>query len=104
METRRELRQAARELMKSESVAPSKAIVDLLDEEPLEVEIATTLLYEHCHYSYRQIRHSHGYWWIPGHAPSPALHPADAGIHHAPRLRNAARCGRCRSAPSLSDR
>src|SRR6267378_4380018 len=58
METRRELRQAARELMKNESVAPSKAIVDLLDEEPLEVEIATTLLYEHCHYSYRQIRQS----------------------------------------------
>jgi thymidylate synthase ThyX len=56
METRRELRQAASELMKSEQLAPSKAIVDLLDEEPLEVEIATTLLYEHCHHSYRQIR------------------------------------------------
>src|SRR6202050_3897949 len=56
IETRRELRQAALELMKSESVAPSKAIVDLLDEEPLEVEIATTLLYEHCHHSYRQVR------------------------------------------------
>src|SRR6202045_1589813 len=56
METRRELRQAARELMADEPLAPSKAIVDLLDEEPLEVEIATTLLYEHCHHSYRQIR------------------------------------------------
>jgi thymidylate synthase ThyX len=56
METRRELRQAARELMEHEQLAPSKAIVDLLDEEPLEVEIATTLLYEHCHHSYRQIR------------------------------------------------
>jgi thymidylate synthase ThyX len=56
METRRDLRQAARELMKSEQLAPSKAIVDLLDEEPLEVEIATTLLYEHCHFSYRQVR------------------------------------------------
>src|ERR1700678_562441 len=56
METRRELRQAVRELMKREPVAPSKAIVDLLDEEPLEVEIATTLLYEHCHFSYRQVR------------------------------------------------
>ncbi len=56
IETRRELRQAATELMKSESVAPSKAIVDLLDDEPLEVEIATTLLYEHCHHSYRQVR------------------------------------------------
>jgi thymidylate synthase ThyX len=56
METRRELRQAARELMSHEQLAPSKAIVDLLDEEPLEVEIATTLLYQHCHFSYRQIR------------------------------------------------
>ena len=37
------------ELMAHEQLAPSKAIVDLLDEEPLEVEIATTLLYEHCH-------------------------------------------------------
>jgi thymidylate synthase ThyX len=56
IETRRELRQAARELMRAEPVAPSKAIVDLLDDEPLEIEIATTLLYEHCHHSYRQIR------------------------------------------------
>jgi thymidylate synthase ThyX len=56
METRRELRQAARELMGSEPVAAAKTIVDLLDDEPLEVEIATTLLYEHCHHSYRQIR------------------------------------------------
>jgi thymidylate synthase ThyX len=56
METRRELRQAIAELMAHEQLAPSKAIVDLLDEEPLEVEIATTLLYEHSHFSYRQIR------------------------------------------------
>src|SRR5215471_18709278 len=56
METRKELRQAALELMADEPLAPSKAIVDLLDDEPLEVEIATTLLYEHCHHSYRQIR------------------------------------------------
>jgi thymidylate synthase ThyX len=56
MESRKELRQAASELMANEPVAPCKAIVDLLDDEPLEVEIATTLLYEHCHHSYRQIR------------------------------------------------
>jgi thymidylate synthase ThyX len=56
VETRKELRQAARELMAHEQLAPSKAFVDLLDEEPLEIEIATTLLYEHCHHSYRQIR------------------------------------------------
>src|SRR6201988_2667683 len=56
METRKELRQDAREMMTDEPLAPSKAIVDLLDDEPLEVEIATTLLYEHCHHSHRQIR------------------------------------------------
>jgi thymidylate synthase ThyX len=56
IETRRELRQASRELMAHEQLAPSKAIVDLLDDEPLEVEIATTLLYAHSHHSYRQIR------------------------------------------------
>jgi thymidylate synthase ThyX len=54
--TRRDLVEAARELMTGETaeVAPP---VDLLDEnEPLEVELATTLLYEHCLYSYRQLR------------------------------------------------
>src|SRR5258706_9608980 len=30
--------------------------VDLLDDEPIEIELAGTLLYEHCHYPYRQIR------------------------------------------------
>jgi thymidylate synthase ThyX len=55
IETRRELRQAASELMGKAAIAPAKT-VDLLDEEPLEVELASTLLYEHCHYSYRQIR------------------------------------------------
>jgi hypothetical protein len=28
-----------------------------LEDEPLEVELATTLLYSACHYSYRQLRH-----------------------------------------------
>ena len=56
METRRELRQAARELMGQEQIAPCRAFVDLLDEEPLEIELAATLLYGHCHYPYRQIR------------------------------------------------
>jgi thymidylate synthase ThyX len=55
IETRRALQQAAVELMGRTQVAPSK-LVDLLDEEPMEVELATTLLYEHCHYPYRQIR------------------------------------------------
>src|ERR1700751_1212850 len=55
IETRRALQQAAVELMGRTQVAPSK-LVDLLDEEPLEVELASTLLYEHCHYPYRQVR------------------------------------------------
>ncbi len=55
IETRRELRQLAGELMGNLPVAQA-ALVDLLDNEPLEVELATTLVYEHSHYPYRQIR------------------------------------------------
>ena len=55
IETRHDLRQAASELMKAASIERAEP-VDLLEEEPLEVELATTLLYQHCQYSYRQIR------------------------------------------------
>ena len=55
IESRRELRQAASELMGDAAIV-SAPPVDLLDTEPLEIELATTLLYGHCHYSYRQIR------------------------------------------------
>ena len=55
IETRRELRQVASELMGDLPIAPAPT-VDLLDEEPLEIELAATLVYEHCHYPYRQIR------------------------------------------------
>jgi len=55
LETRRELRQVAAELMGDLPVAPAP-LVDLLDDEPLETELAATLIYEHCHYPYRQIR------------------------------------------------
>jgi thymidylate synthase ThyX len=55
METRRELRQVASELMGNLPIAPAPT-VDLLEEEPLEVELAATLVYEHSHYPYRQIR------------------------------------------------
>ena len=55
IETRRELQQIASELIGNVPVAPAP-LVDLLDEEPLEIELATTLVYEHCHYPYRQIR------------------------------------------------
>jgi thymidylate synthase ThyX len=65
IESRRELRQAAAELMQGAAIEPAP-LVDLLDadpfgkdpleNDPLEIELATTLLYGHCHYSYRQIR------------------------------------------------
>jgi thymidylate synthase ThyX len=56
MTTRRELRQAAAELMKQERI-DAAPLVDLIDADPsLEVELATTLLYGASHYSYRQIR------------------------------------------------
>jgi thymidylate synthase ThyX len=55
LETRRELRQVAAELLGNLEIA-SAPTVDLLDEEPLEVELASTLIYEHSHYPYRQIR------------------------------------------------
>ncbi|HKW65831.1 MAG TPA: FAD-dependent thymidylate synthase [Terriglobales bacterium] len=55
METRRELRQAAAELMRGVKIAPAQP-VELLEDEPLEVELAATLLYQHCHYPYRQVR------------------------------------------------
>ncbi|MDE3105165.1 MAG: FAD-dependent thymidylate synthase [Acidobacteriota bacterium] len=54
--TRQELAAAAAELMAGQAIAPAP-VVDLLDDdEPLEVELATSLLYPHCHFSYRQLR------------------------------------------------
>jgi thymidylate synthase ThyX len=55
MESRRELRQAAAELMGREAIAAA-APVTLLDPEPVEIEVTTTLLYQHCHFPYEQIR------------------------------------------------
>ena len=54
IETRRELRDCAAELMKGVPPAATKA-VELCDYDPFEVELAATLLYPHCHHSYRQI-------------------------------------------------
>jgi thymidylate synthase ThyX len=54
--SRAELTAAAAELMAGQPIdlAP---VVDLLDDDgSLEIELATSLLYPHCHYSYRQLR------------------------------------------------
>ena len=59
VETRRELQQAAAELMRGAAIDPAPLVDlldnDLLEDDPFEIELATTLLYGHCHYSYRQL-------------------------------------------------
>jgi thymidylate synthase ThyX len=55
IKTREELALAAREIMGRESIAPAP-LVDLIENGPLEVELAATLLYSAGHYSYRQVK------------------------------------------------
>ena len=55
IKTRQELAQAGTELMAGAAIAPAP-LVDLIEDGPLEIEIAATLLYSVCHYSYRQVR------------------------------------------------
>jgi thymidylate synthase ThyX len=54
LHTRTELAQAAAALMKDAPVEPSP-VVDLVDNQSLEIDLATTLLYGATHYGYRQI-------------------------------------------------
>jgi thymidylate synthase ThyX len=55
-ETRRELEQAARELMANAAI-DAAPVVDLVERgSSLEVELAATLLYGACHYPFRQVR------------------------------------------------
>ena len=79
IETRRELRQIATELMKGAAVEPAPT-VDLLDDEPLEMELACTLLYEHCNYSYRQIQRA-----VEALNEAKRREIIDAGLHHRGR-------------------
>ena len=55
METRCDMTAAAAELLATIAIQPAPT-VDLLDSDPLEVELAATLLYQYSHHSYRQIR------------------------------------------------
>ena len=55
IETRRQLTAVAAELLAAIAIGPAP-LVDLLDDDPLEVELAATLLYQYSHHSYRQIR------------------------------------------------
>jgi thymidylate synthase ThyX len=55
IQTRKELAQAAAEIMAGVAMEPSP-LVDLVEGEPLEIEIPATLIYSGCHYPYRQVR------------------------------------------------
>src|SRR5208337_761469 len=55
IETRRQMTAVAADLLAAIAIEPAP-LVDLLDDDPLEVELATTLLYQYSHHSYRQIR------------------------------------------------
>ncbi len=55
-----ELAGAAAELMAGQAIAAAPVVDLLADDEALEVELATSLLYPHCHYSYRQLREQVG--------------------------------------------
>lgn len=56
IDTAAELADAAAALMGESEIAPAPLVDLLTDNAPLEVELATSLLYPHCHYSYRQLR------------------------------------------------
>jgi thymidylate synthase ThyX len=59
VESRRELQQAATELMRGVAIEPAPLVdlveVDSRGTDSLEIELATTLVYGHSHYSYRQL-------------------------------------------------
>jgi len=56
--SRSELRAAAAELMAGQPIKPAP-VVDLVEDAgPLEVELATSLLYPECHFSWRQLQRS----------------------------------------------
>jgi thymidylate synthase ThyX len=76
METRRELAQAATELMRDLPIDPAAAVM-LLEDEPFEIELATTLLYQHSHHPYRQIRQS-----VEGLSEARRNEIIDLGLRH----------------------
>ena len=85
VETRRELKAAAAELLASFEIEDAP-VVDLLDDDPLEIELAATLLYQHSHHSYRQIRDL-----VRGLPESQRREIIDLGLRHRGRHDEVAR-------------
>jgi hypothetical protein len=83
--TRRDLTAAACELMASAEIQPAPP-VGLLEPDSLEVELATTLIYQHSHYSYRQIREV-----IGGLSEAHRREIVDLGLRHRGRYEEVSR-------------
>jgi thymidylate synthase ThyX len=84
-ESRRELTTAAAELLGALPIDPAP-LVDLLEDEPLEGELATTLLYQCSHHSYRQIRSV-----VEGLTAAQRAEIVDLGLRHRGRHDEVAR-------------
>ena len=84
-ETRKDLTAAATELLANEPIEPAP-LVDLLDDEPLDIELATTLLYQYAHHSYRQIRRV-----VASMTDSQRREIVDLGLRHRGRFDEVAR-------------
>ena len=76
VKTRGELAQAASELMKDSPIAEAP-LVDLIENGPLEVELASTLLYSGCHHPYRQVRER-----VAGLSAAQCQEIIDLGLRH----------------------
>ncbi len=85
IESRRELTAAAAELLAPVAMQDSPT-VDLLDDHPLQIELAATLLYQHSHHSYRQIRDV-----VSGLPESQRNEIIDLGLRHRGRHDEVAR-------------
>lgn len=77
IETRRDLKQAAAELMKDQAIREQTNAVELLDDDSLDIELATTLLYGQCHYSYKQLREA-----VAGLSEGRRAEIIDIGMRH----------------------
>jgi thymidylate synthase ThyX len=85
IETRRDLAAAAAELLGSLTIEEAPT-VDLLDDTPLEIELAATLLYQYSQHSFRQIRNV-----VAGMSAAQRGEIVDLGLRHRGRFDEVAR-------------
>ncbi len=80
IETRRDLTAAAAEIFRGAAIEDAPT-VDLLDDDPLEIELAATLLYQYAHHSYRQVRNI-----VAGMSEQRRSEIIDLGLRHRGRF------------------